>query len=152
MKYLRDSISITIDHICTKNRTIFATCYWFLAFDQSGLTAAVWQNIFHILLRIGNKMMSSTKLNTINKNMVLRSIINCNNCFEKFDCLIFFSKNQLKYISLKHDATKTIKFVDMIANVWCWIWIHFGKTIKWLIWGKNQNVKKMFQIIVISLY
>ena len=29
--------------------------YRFFAFDQSGLTTAVWQYIFHFLLRIGNK-------------------------------------------------------------------------------------------------
>ena len=52
---MRDFISIIIDHIC-KNKSNFATCIdYFLTFDQSGLTTAVWQLIFQILLRIGSK-------------------------------------------------------------------------------------------------
>ena len=136
-KYLRDSISITINHICTKNRTIFATCYWFLTFDQSGLTAAVWQNIFHILLRIGNKNDVIYEIEYYKEEYGITSHYKLQQLFREVRLLDFFSKNQLKYISLKHDATKTIKFVDIIANVWCWIWINFGKTITWLIWGKN---------------
>ena len=93
--------------------------YRFFAFDQSGLTTAVWQYIFHFLLRIGNK---DDVIDDIKKQYktrwcnVLRFRISYNNCFDNFDCLTFF-QIQLNYISMRHDAAKTIKFVEIIANV-----------------------------------